>query len=327
MAASSANSWIFLMRLGRGHPAGHQLAEHTGTDLLLLERDVPVLEPRVERRSRRPSPARRHRTAGPVDRVRPSVPPLNAVSDLTLVVKFFEDASLSMMRSCSMPPAGFAAFAGTMNGSPPPAQMVPNGSLSELSRLDGAADRHLEVLRRGLRRLVLHPGAVRDEQRLALGPGGLRLDVVDAGRALEDVALLEELVVRLEGGLDRRVLPGVRLKVVDGVEDLTAADLADERVEREGEVVRVLARVRPAGDALLLGLLAEGQHLVPGPRGTPRRACRALSGSTRRRRRCRRSTGSSTAGRRTGPSRRCRAAGCRGPSWPGRRWTARPAAG
>ncbi len=68
----------------------------------------------------------------------PSVPPLSAVRDFTLSVKFFDDASLSMMRSCSMPPSGFFADFGTMNGSPPEAQMVPNGSLSELSRPEGA---------------------------------------------------------------------------------------------------------------------------------------------------------------------------------------------
>ena len=70
----------------------------------------------------------------------PSVPPLNAVSDFTLLVKFFDDASLSMMRSCSMPPSAFFALAGTMKGSPPEAQMVPKGSLSELSRPEGARD-------------------------------------------------------------------------------------------------------------------------------------------------------------------------------------------
>jgi hypothetical protein len=62
------------------------------------------------------------------------------------------------------------------------------------------------------------------------------------------------------------VLPGVRLEVVDGVEDLGAADLGDHRVEREGEVVRVLARVRPARHVLLLRLRADREHLVPGLR-------------------------------------------------------------
>ena len=66
------------------------------------------------------------------------MPPLKALRDFTDLVKFFEDFSLSMMRSCSMPPSGFFAFAGTMNGSPPDAQRVPKGILSEESRLDGA---------------------------------------------------------------------------------------------------------------------------------------------------------------------------------------------
>ncbi|MGX1117096.1 hypothetical protein RKD37_002459 [Streptomyces ambofaciens] len=68
----------------------------------------------------------------------------------------------------------------------------------------------------------------------------------------------------LEDRLDRRVLPGVRLQVVDGVQHLDTADLGDHRGHREGDVVRVLAGVGPAGHALLLGLLADREHLVPG---------------------------------------------------------------
>lgn len=60
-----------------------------------------------------------------VDRVSPSVPPLKALSDFTCCVKFLEDSSESMMRSCSIAPSGFFAFDGTMKGSPPEAQMVP----------------------------------------------------------------------------------------------------------------------------------------------------------------------------------------------------------
>ena len=116
-----------------------------------------------------------------VDRVRPSVPPLKALSDLTCLVKFFEDSSESMMRSCSMPPSGFFALAGTTKGSPPEAQMVPNGILSDESRPDGAETIILKSLGVVGRRLVLHPRTVRDEERLALGPRGLRLDVVMPG--------------------------------------------------------------------------------------------------------------------------------------------------
>ncbi len=76
----------------------------------------------------------------------PSVPPLKAESDLVLVVKDFEDASLSMMRSCSRPPWGFFALLGTMNGSPPEAQMVPKGILSEESRPEGAPTDSLKSL-------------------------------------------------------------------------------------------------------------------------------------------------------------------------------------
>ena len=53
-------------------------------------------------------------------------------------MKFCEDFLLSMMRSSSIPPSAFRALRGTMYGSPPEAQMVPYGILSEADRLDGA---------------------------------------------------------------------------------------------------------------------------------------------------------------------------------------------
>ena len=103
-----------------------------------------------------------------------------------------------MMRSCSMPPSGFLALAGTMNGSPPDAQMVPNGILSAVDA-GGRADRHAEVLR-----AWCFAASFSTQE-----PFGMKsaLPLVQAvcdwmwsrpGRALEDVALLDELVVRLE---------------------------------------------------------------------------------------------------------------------------------
>ena len=205
--------------------------------------------------------------------------------------------------------------------------MVPNGILSEVSQAGRGADREVEVLRR----CCLADSFSTQE------PFGMNSALPSAqavcdwmwsrpGRALEDVALLVELVVGLEGRLDRRVLPGVRLQVVDRRSTSRAADLGDERVEAEGEVVRVLARVRPAGDALLLRLRAEREHVVPGLRVLRVELRPECLWSTRRRRPCTRSRGSRPARRRTGPSRRHRGAACRGPSCPGRRWRGRRAA-
>ena len=201
--------------LGRADPAAEELAAGRVDEVALQLAVVVVVDPveavvagRVERLD--------HAWSSPYGSSTPSVAPATTGRLATFLVKSCAPFLESMVRKYSRPPATFLALAGTMNGSPAVPRIASNGSLSPLPRLGVGAIGHVEAGRGDVLLLALQPGAAGDERGLALAPGGLRLDVVQAGRAVQDELVLDDLVPGVGGGLHRVGLPGVRLQVVDG---------------------------------------------------------------------------------------------------------------
>lgn len=113
------------------------------------------------------------------------------------------------------------------------------------------------------------PGATRVEQGLAEHELGLSLGVGQRLGTLEDQALVAQFDHGLEGTLDGRVAPGIRLQVVDVEHELLTA-LLDGQGHPEGRrVARRLTGVGEQRDALFLDFLAQRDEVLPGGGNLP----------------------------------------------------------
>ena len=156
---------------------------------------------------------------------------------------------------------------GTMNGSPPPAKMPSNGILSPGSDGVGAST----MLKSGGDRvfhLVLEPGPTGVNDALPCRHSFWGWIWFQPLPALEEVAALGQLVKRLEDLGHRRGLPCVRFPILDVAIIACGSLFPEHLVEDELAGVLQVDPSSPTAPHRALDLLGEGQHLIPGLRGT-----------------------------------------------------------